>query len=605
MMNTKYFKILAAFILMIGIASCDTWEDDINIDPNNPSEGGESKTDYDYDPSEFMTDMLYRVVHGWDYIYWNVGPAVCEYHGKTKSLSQGNRHAAWHAFDDSNDGGPWVQGYTGVRYIRSVREAAIANEDENYQAIATIWECYNFFSLTLLFGDIPYSQSIIDNAPVTPVYDKQEELYPILMSKLKQAGLSIDAGSQVDATTDLIFQGNMERWKKFANTLLIRYAMYMSDAAPDSAIAILNTILSQPENYPIMESNADNALFHYDGVQYRSKFSTLGSAKYAEAPFSNVFIERLVSLKDPRLPIYANPVSNYHTDSTKNVVPSNAGTSKYAGHIYGITTDNSYATAWNNGANYASKLGEYFYTEDDDGNATIECATVPMALATYSEMLFFLAEAAEKGMLTAGSDAEIYYNGAIEASFDQYSAQFDTEKYLAAFGADALSSYDDYIKQEQVSYREGRDKLTLIAEQKWIASFLLMYEPYFDHRRTMLPPLRASSGAASLTEKGSGTKFPSRAAYPDSEISTNATNNANANATAFDIPVVNNATRNIALMWLLQPKGQDWLQMPVFQEPNYKADYPARDEDAEFGTNFYSWYTNNWNTMFWWENNDK
>jgi hypothetical protein len=604
-MNMRILKILPAILLAFLIAGCDTWEDNLNIDPNNPSTGGESTATYDFKPSEFMLDMTYNVVHGWDYIHWNVGSAVCEYHGKTISLSQGNRHQAWHAFDDSNDGGPWVLGYKAVRYIKKMRAAAIANNDLDYQAVATIWECYDFFGLTLLFGDIPYSESIADNAPLNPVYDKQEEIYHTLISKLKSASLSIDPSSQIDAATDLIFRGDMGKWKKFANTLLIRYAMYMSDAAPDSAKAILNDILSQPELYPIMESNNDNAFFNFDGVQYKSRYFVLASSKMDEAPFSNVFIERLVSLKDPRLPIYARPAALVHSDPAKNVLPSNTGVDKYAGHIYGITTDNAYASAWNGGANYASKLGEYFRTEDDKGTATAECADLPMPLATYSEMLFFLAEAAEKGWIAAAQTPEEYYNMAIQAAFDQYDATFSSQKYASAFGEEALSSGEEYLAQPQVNYEGGRDKLTLIAEQKWIASFLMMFEPYFDHRRTMLPPFRASSGAEAYMSTGSATKFPSRSAYPNSETSTNRENVELANATAFDIPVVDQATRNRALMWLLRPKGSDWLQMPVFQEPNYKADYPYRENDAEFGTNFTNWYQENWNSMFWWNTNEE
>lgn len=604
-MNKLLIKIFPAVFLTLFLAGCDTWEDDININPNSPSVGGESTTTYDFEPSEFMLDMTYAVVHAWDYIYWNVCAAVCEYHGKTISLSQGNRHQAWHAFDDSNDGGPWVQGYTAVRYIKKMRNAAIANEDKDYQTIATIVECYDFFNLTLLYGDIPYSESIIDDAPLDPVYDKQEDIYFTLISKLKSAGLSIDPTSQVDAATDLIFGGDMSLWKKFANTLLIRYAMYMSDAASDSTIVLLNEILDDPEQYPVMESNSDNAYFHFDGVQYYSRYYTLASSKMDEAPFSNIFIERLVSIKDPRLPIYARPVALVHDDSMKNVLPSNAGADKYAGHIYGITTDNAYATAWNGGSNYACKLGEYFRTADDKGNATIDCADEPLALATYSEMLFFLAEATEKGLIETGTSAQEYYNEAIRASFDQYEASFASQKYSDAFAEDALASADDYLAQQQVDYEGGRDKLTLIAEQKWIACFLMMFDPYFDHRRTMLPPMRASSGAEAYMSTGSATKFPSRAAYPNSEASSNPENVANAKATGFDIPIVDQETRNEALMWLLQPLGSDWLQMPIFQEPNYKADYPYREGDEEYGTNFKNWYDENWNSMFWWKNNDE
>lgn len=598
-------------LALVFMAGCDTWESNINIDPNNPPTVTE-KNQADYDPSQFMLDMIWRVVDGWDYTYWNIGSAVCEYHGKTISLSQGNRHQAWHAFDDSDGGGPWENGYGAVRYIKKMKTAAQAMNDKNYLAIANIWECYDFFNLTLLYGDIPYTETLLDNAPINPKYDKQKDIYFALVSKMKSASLMIEKGGMVNSETDLIYSGEMMKWKKFANTLLIRYAMYMSDVAPDSTKALLTEILSDPDTYPIMESNADNAYFHYDGNQYRSCMYSLSASKIDEAPFSNVFVERLITLKDPRLPVYARPVQFTHTDASKNVLPSNPGTDKYAGHLYGITTDNAYASSWNEGANYASKLGTYFRTEDDKGTATVACASFPMAFATYSEMLSFLAEASQKGLVRYTKSAKELYELSIKASFDMNNAIFTSDKYKNAFGAEAIANADDYLIQPQVNFVGGRDKLLLIAEQKWIASFLLTFEPYFDHRRTMLPPLRASSGAAAYVATGSATKFPSRADYPSSELSTNAINVAKANAESYDIPVTGQGDRNLALMWLMRPKGTSFLQMPVFQEPNYKAEYPwrkpnpdGRNPDADFGTNFKPWYDQNWNSMFWWKNNDK
>ncbi len=600
------YSLLTLIILSLLVYGCDTWEDDINVDPNYTSETPDSDSDYDYDPSEFMLDMIWYVVRGRDYIHWNVFSAVCEYHGKTKSLSQGNRHQAWHAFDDAAYDGPWGSGYEAVRYIRNMRNAAEKISDEDYETIATIWECYDFFNLTLLYGNIPYSQSIIDDAPSTPVYDEQETIYHTLMRKLLAASERINPTSSIDSETDLIYGGDMNQWKKFANTLLIRYAMYMTDADNDSACIYLNKILNDPDTYPIMESNSDNAAFHYDGSEYYSRYYLLSAAKIEEAPFSNIFIERLVSIKDPRLPIYARPVDKTHEDATMNVLPSNSGTSKYAGHLYGITSDNSYSGVWNGGSNYASKLGEYFRTEDSESAATSECATVPVNLATYSEMLFFLSEATEEGWIATGTTAEEYYEQAIEASFEQYDASFTSTKYENAFAeSDRLSSVEDYLAQEQVDYDGGRDHLTLIAEQKWIADFLLMFEPYFDHRRTMLPAMRASSGAEyGYSTTGSGNKFPSRAAYPTSEASTNATNYADARANGFDIAITGQATRNEALMWLLQSdeKDQDWLIMPEFNEPVNPEEYPVRDADATYGTSFKDWYDENWNAMFWWLN---
>ena len=88
-------------LAVLSFYSCDTWDPDININPNSPNAVLEGENGNDIDPSVFMVPMLWSTVDGFDYLAWNVIPAVTEYHGKTKSLSQGNRHKSWHAFDDS------------------------------------------------------------------------------------------------------------------------------------------------------------------------------------------------------------------------------------------------------------------------------------------------------------------------------------------------------------------------------------------------------------------------------------------------------------------------------------------------------------------------
>jgi hypothetical protein len=323
---------------------------------------------------------------------------------------------------------------------------------------------------------------------------------------------------------------------------------------------------------------------------------TISKAKIEEAPFSNVFIERLISLRDPRLPVMAKPVRKVNSNSETHVIPSNPGPVKYAGHIYGITTDNAHATLWNGGFPFASALGDFFREEDVTGQPLIETASSPTLIALYAEQEFFLAEAIERGII--GGDAQMHYENAIQASFEFYGADFGSEGYRGAFGSEGVSDAGSYLSQASVDYNGGRDKLTLIAEQKWIASFLLGLEPYFDHRRTMLPKLRASSGAENFGPNGSGTKFPSRAAYSDSEIANNPGNVGLARAQGFHVPITTDESRNEAKMWII--KDAD-LQMPVFQEPIYSSDYPIIESIDGSGTNFKKWHDAHWNSMFHWK----
>ena len=591
--KSNFFYWTLSLFLLLSVPACDKWDDDINVNPNAPNGVLESDNQSDVDPSVFMIPMLWATVDGFDYLAWNVMPAVCEYHGKTKSLSQGNRHKSWHAFDDSEY---WVNMYTAVRVIKNLKNAGINAGDIRYQAIADIWESYTFSMITNLYGDIPYFDPISDDPPLLSNYDKQSLIYPALLEKLKVAGENLDRQEvPIDAGSDLVFGGDILKWKKFSNTLRIRLAMYMSDVDQTGAQAILNEIINDPEAYPIMESNDDNATFKNDEVERPSVLFNLSKAKIEEAPFSNVFIERLISLKDPRLPIMAKPVRKVHDDPSINVLPSNPGPVKYAGQIYGITTDNAHAALWNGGFPFASALGDFFRVEDATGLPLRETAATPTLIALYAEQEFFLAEAAERGFITG--NAQQYYENGIQASIDFYEASFGSEGYQGAYGNEGLGSINDYLGQASVAYNGGRDKLTLIAEQKWIASFLLGLEPYFDHRRTMLPELRASTGAENFGPNGSGTKFPSRAAYSDGELANNPNNVATARSSGFDIPIQSDESRNEAKMWILADRD---LQMPTFKEPVYNTDYPLIQSIEGSGANFAKWYEENWKTMFWW-----
>ncbi|MEM6376812.1 MAG: SusD/RagB family nutrient-binding outer membrane lipoprotein [Bacteroidota bacterium] len=594
MKTTTKYNLLLGLFLLLALPTCDTWDEDININPNTPNSLLESDNPNDVDPSVFMVPMLWATVDGFDYLAWNVMPAVCAYHGKTKSLSQGNRHKSWHAFDDSEY---WVNMYSAVRVIKNLKNAGSNADDIRYQAIADIWESYTFSMITNLYGDVPYFDPISDDPPLLSTYDKQSDIYPALLEKLKLAGEVLDRQEvPIDASSDLVFGGDILKWKKFSNTLRIRLAMYMSDVDPTAAQAILNEIINDPEAYPIMESNDDNATFKNDAIERPSVLFRLSKAKIEEAPFSNVFIERLISLKDPRLPIMAKPVRKVHDNTSTNIMPSNPGPVKYAGHLYGITTDNAHAALWNGGFPFASALGDFFRKEDATGLPLPESAATPTLIALYAEQEFFLAEAVQRGFISG--DAQQHYENGIQASIDFYEASFSSEAYQGAYGNEGLSNLNDYLSQASVDYNGGRSKLTLIAEQKWIASFLLGLEPYFDHRRTMLPQLRASSGAENFGPNGSGSKFPSRAAYSDAELANNPNNVAAARANGFDISIQSDESRNEARMWILT--GKD-LQMPIFQEPVYNTDYPLIPTIDGSGSSFMNWYNENWKTMFWWE----
>jgi hypothetical protein len=116
-----------------------------------------------------------------------------------------------------------------------------------------------------------------------------------------------------------------------------------------------------------------------------------------------------------------------------------------------------------------------------------------MTFIHYPEVLFILAEAAEKGYID-GSAEEYYLDG--------------IRNTMAYYGAEATPAY---YEQEGVAYTDDREtNLRLIARQKWLSLFLVGLEAWFDYRRTGLPALTPGPNATL-------DRLPLRIQYPDDE----------------------------------------------------------------------------------------
>ena len=587
-MKTKI--LLSACIGIFLFSGCDNWSEDINVDTSRPI------FDENIDPNLFllptMDGLFLQVGGGFGENSWDVMMPLVGYNAKTRSLSQPNRHRSWHDFG----GNVWPRGYGALKGLKNVRRAAIASHDTRYEAVADIWESYIMYILTLMYGDIPYFAAVGDELVTQVAYDSQADIFPALMDKLKNASNLI--GSQTDAinpNTDVVFFGDIQKWKKFANVLRFKAAIHFHNSDPALTEGIMQEIVGNPGQYPMFESNADNAYFHFDGTQRISPWFLNSIANEDNLPMGNVFIERLLSIADPRIYQFAKPVQMVHTDPNQYVLPSNKGVDKYLGHLSGITTSNGDAATWNGGVEYASRQTSDWFRPVDENFMPLDGArTTPWYLSHYPEITLLKAEAALKGWITG--DARALYEEGIAASFDMFQATFTDPRYDRAYAEDGLSNLSEYLSQQQVNWTGGRDQMLLIAEQRWIADYQVIIEPYFDHRRTMLPPIVSSHNAASYESTGSGTRFPARADYPESERQKNTEGVTKALKEGFDIEITGEENRTEARMYILNNNLSPSLQMPIFQEPiNGNGEYPGSN-------NFKAWYDQHWKTMMWWEN---
>jgi hypothetical protein len=352
-------------------------------------------------------------------------------------------------------------------------------------------QAWGFQNITDAFGDVPYSEALkgdVVGGPTKPKYDTQKDIYYGLLKTLTDASATMKVGGTDVGlgTEDPIYKGDMAKWLKFSNSLRARLALRMSKADPAKAAAELTAALSGPGG--VMSANSDNAMLAWpgDGV-----FDNPYSANFAgrdDHRVSKALLDTMVTLADPRVPIYAQPTKNDPT--------------KYVGLQNGL--DNAIVTPF---FNTTSRLGAIFYpgTTVYGTFGTAAGKKTPSYILTASEVAFIKAEAANKGIagLTA-AQAGGFYNQGVALSITQWG------------GTQAQA--DAYLARPGVAYAGGATGLAQIGLQKWIALFTQSTEAWSEWRRTGFPSHLAMGPKAYADTP----TIPRRFLYPAGEASVNA-----------------------------------------------------------------------------------
>ena len=322
-------------------------------------------------------------------------------------------------------------------------DTALANEN----AIARIWRVWLFDQLTDQYGDIPYSQAVqgIDSVILQPVYDKQQDIYADMFKELKSAAaqLTDDPSQQSFGAADILYQGDVDSWRRFANSLRLRLAMRVSYV--DAALAQQNVtdVLSQP----LITDNTQNAFLstRADGnTNDDNQFYETNLREPTDMVVSFTVTDNLTRLNDPRLPIFAKPVTlgSGYRGTPIQLSPDQQLTNRY-------TTDS------------VSLMGDAFLQP-----------VMNIVVLNAAEVNFLRAEAALDNLST--ENAQTLYAAGIKASLDQYGVSSTASANYLASAAGTLSGTDE-------------QKLEQLITQKWIANYYQATEGWDDFRRTGYP----------------------------------------------------------------------------------------------------------------------
>jgi hypothetical protein len=392
----------------------------------------------------------------------------------------------------------WNAGY--LTRLKNVNDAMTKTDpNSNLYQMLRIWRALSFMILTDSYGDIPYKEASagFSLGIVFPNYDRQEQIYTGqdgILRELQAAAAALDPSKPTD-TRDLLYNGDVNRWRRLANSLLLRGGMRLTKVNPTLARTYVQSAVSGG----LMIGNADNAILRHtadypnnEGVRANGGNSHF---QYLVADFVN----HLKSTNDPRLASIAvrYPTATSSTGQTAANADRNPQNQIGMPMGYDNVSIAPIATA-------AGLPSFYAYSQVD--RTRMAAQNAPSFIATYGLQQLLMAEAAHRGWVS-GSAATFYEQG-IRAHMEQLA------EYGAATAVPA-AAITTYIQNNPLV--AGRE-LEQINTQYWIASYHMPTETFANFRRSGFPVLTPNPLRGDL---GAGETFMRRFGYPSTEKSLN------------------------------------------------------------------------------------
>jgi hypothetical protein len=450
------------FLSVLMFSSCTDSFEEVNTDPDRAKDA----------PATNVMAFVIRYYSSTFYDAWadmNEPSTYAGYLAKIQYIDE-----ARYNFRPGTVESNWYYGYILLNNINEIKKKAIADGADNLLGTAKVLEALIVQSMTDRWRDIPYSEAIkLDDGILLPGYDTQEEIYPALLNLLAEANQLLSTADVTDqlGEGDLIYGGDVKKWQKLANSMRLRLAMRISGVAPLVARPVVETVLGNPAANPVMESNGDNALFNWPGTSPYEEPWYVDSKTRDDHGVSDVLVNTLSSLNDPRLPVYAVPA---------------ASDGQFRGFIIGAVAQPSLGTI--------SRIGTRF-RKDESGFSPI---------FRYSEVMFSIAEASKKGW-TTGTTTRVAYEKGVTASLEENGiAPAAITSYLAGPGAFA-DTFDQIYQQQWIAlFKQGMEGWSLFRRTGVPRNHYVAPGSFFPGHNT--PPLRYPYPANEGTLNGANSK---------------------------------------------------------------------------------------------------
>lgn len=462
MKKIKFFTLLLAGIS--GLSSCGNFGD-LAVDPNNPSQ---PETRFLFTAA---CSSVYTFAYNANYNPWT--QLFPQYLSERQNIQYSDFSLS--DFDTRSYYYKNIQNLEEIIQLNTNDETKSEGyvvqlgSNNNQIAMARTLRAYYYMHITDILGMIPYSEALKGKENnFTPKYDTQEYIYTDLNKELTEAFSQFETDGALDKTYDILYNGNVENWKKLNASLRMMMAIKMSDVNPEEG----KQRFVQAYTDGGMTDNSEALVYKFVNEEMNQNplyENIMVNGRKDFAP-SETILKYLRDYNDPRLEAYAEPNS----------------LGNYDGVPFGINKGDI-----SNYSDCATFDPRYF-----------EAQNTPITIISPSHILLIEAEAAVRGWITA--DAETLYKDGIKASLAQYGVE---------------GKFDTYYSVAEVTFTgTDEEKIAKIGMQRWLANFMQDgVEAWSDWRRLNVPDIKPGPSA-------SISHIPYRRVYYPDDYSTNMNN---------------------------------------------------------------------------------
>lgn len=384
--------------------------------------------------------------------------------------------------------------------LLELNDILVKTEEEpqlaNLRQMSRIMKAYTAMKITDTYGDAPYSEAAqaLDGI-VFPAYDNQEQIYTGpqgILQELAAASASLSAAAP--APNDALYAGDIEQWRRFGNSLLLRAAMRLTKVAP--GVAQQYAVAAYEGG--LMQSNADNALVRRNANYPSAIGQTANGNEKGNEYLPEAFVEHLRGMGDPRLEVIAVrwPEATGPAGQTAEARVFGAEAQIGMPMGYDQNTIANVLTDYGLGTHYQFSRVDPYRMYD---------VLAPDILVTYAQTQLLLAEAAVRGWVPG--DPAAYYENAVRAEMERISTDYHDTVIPA-------SAIDAYVAAHPL---DAENPLQQINDEYWVASLMSPNESWANFRRSGYPALTPNPLRGDLTSEG----FFRRLLYPEDELNLN------------------------------------------------------------------------------------